>query len=311
MGGRLEAAVSAAVLVNVDERRVRLSNQDKVLFPETGFTKGDMVDYYRRIAPVMLPHLAGRPVTLKRFPDGTGEAGFFNKNAPPNTPSWLRTVTLAAPHSTKNRDRVRYLMLEETAALVWAANLAGIELHVPPWRVGPRGGVRGVDRLVFDLDPGAPAGLAECAKVAVWLRDALGDDGLTAYPGVSGGKGMHLYVPVRETPPAQAARYARRIASALEARHPDVVVTQMAKTRRPGHVFIDWSQNSGPKTTVAPYSLRAKPRPTVALPLRWEEIEKADAASLTFAPADVLRRIERGGDVAAAVLDGGPALPGD
>ena len=312
MGGRLEAAVTprdSATLVSIDERRVRLSNHDKVLFPEAGFTKGDMIDYYRRIAPVILPHLAGRPVTLKRFPDGTGEPGFFNKNAPPNTPSWLRTVTLAAPHSTKGRGEVRYLMIEETAALVWAANLAGVELHVPPWRVGPRGGMRGVDRLVFDLDPGAPAGLAQCVEVALLLRDALAEDGLTAYPGVSGGKGMHLYVPVRETPPEQAADYAHRVASALEKQHPDLAVTQMAKAERPGRVFLDWSQNSGPKTTVAPYSLRGKSRPTVALPLRWEEVEKADPSSLVFEAADALARVEERGDTAAAILREGPALP--
>jgi bifunctional non-homologous end joining protein LigD len=312
VGGWLEAAVTArdsATLVSVDERRVRLSNQDKVLFPEAGFTKGDMVDYYRRIAPVLLPHLASRPVTLNRFPDGTGEAGFFNKNAPSNTPSWLRTVELAAPHSTKGRDTVRYLMIEEEAALVWAANLAGIELHVPPWQVGPRGGMRGVDRLIFDLDPGTPAGLAQCVQVALLLREALDADGITAYPGVSGGKGMHLYAPIRETPPAQAAEYAHRIASALEKQHPDLALTQMSRAQRPGKVFIDWSQNSGPKTTVAPYSLRAKPRPTVALPLRWAEVEKADASSLVFEAADVLNRVEREGDVAAAILRGGPALP--
>ncbi|MBS2966734.1 non-homologous end-joining DNA ligase [Actinocrinis puniceicyclus] len=297
------------VQIDADERRVRLSNQDKVLFPRTGFTKGDLVDYYRRIAPVLLPHLAGRPVTLKRFPDGTGEAGFFSKNAPPNTPSWLRTVTLAAPHSTKGRDSVRYLMLEEPAALVWAANLAGVELHVPPWRVGPRGGMRGVDRLVFDLDPGPPAGLGECVRVALLLRDALAADGLSAYPGVSGGKGMHLYVPIREAEPARAARYARRVASALEEQHPDLAVTRMAKAERPGKVFIDWSQNSGPKTTVAPYSLRAEECPAVALALRWEEVERGDPAALVFEPAAVLRRIERDGDAAAAVLSGGPALP--
>ncbi len=314
MGGRLETAVTgrdSGTLVSIDEHRVRLTNQDKVLFPEAGFTKGDMVDYYRRIAPVLLPHLAGRPVTLKRFPDGTSESGFFNKNAPPSTPSWLRTVTLAAPHSTKDRDKVRYLMIEGTAALAWAANLAGIELHVPPWRVGPRGGARGVDRLIFDLDPGAPAGLAECVQVALLLREALDADGITAYPGVSGGKGMHLYAPIRETPPAQAARYAHRIATALEEQHPDLAVTQMAKAQRPGKVFIDWSQNSGPKTTVAPYSLRARPRPTVATPLRWEEVEKGDPGSLVFEAADVLARVERDGDVAAAILRGGPALPSD
>jgi bifunctional non-homologous end joining protein LigD len=301
MGGRLEAAVT--------QRRVRLSNQDKVLFPQTGFTKGDLVDYYLRIAPVMLPHLAGRPVTLKRFPDGTGEDGFFNKNAPSNTPSWLRTVTLPAPHSTKHRDTVRYLMLEEPDALAWAANLAGIELHVPPWRVGPRGGIRGVDRLIFDLDPGAPAGLAECVEVALLLRAALAEDGLTAYPGTSGGKGMHLYVPVTDPEPAKAAEYAHRVAAAIEEQHPKLAVTRMARAERPGKVFIDWSQNSGPKTTAAPYSLRAKDRPTVAMPLRWDEVQSAEPEALAFEPADVLKRIERDGDAAAPVLRGGPELP--
>jgi bifunctional non-homologous end joining protein LigD len=305
------ARASGGTLVRIDDRQVRLSNRDKVLFPETGFTKGDMIEYYRQIAPTMLPHLRGRPVTLKRFPDGTGEPGFFNKNAPPNTPSWLRTVTLASPHSTKGRATVRYLMIEETAALVWAANLAGIELHVPPWRVGPRGGTRGADRLIFDLDPAEPAGLAECARVALLLRDALAADGLTTYPGVSGGKGMHLYAPISETAPAQASRYARRIASEAEESNPDLVLTRMAKAERTGKVFLDWSQNSGPKTTVCPYSLRGKPRPTVALPVTWDEVERgvADAAMLAFTARDVPGRIAEYGDLAAPILQGGPAVP--
>jgi bifunctional non-homologous end joining protein LigD len=295
--------------VHIDERQVRLSNLDKVLYPESGFTKGEMIDYYLRIAPVLLPHLQGRPVTLKRYPDGTGEPGFFAKNAPPNTPSWLRTVTLASPHSTKGRDSVRYVMLEEPAALVWAANLAAVELHVPPWRVGPRGGTRGSDRLVFDLDPGAPAGLAECAEVALLLREALAADGLTAYPGLSGSKGMHVYAPIRETAPAQASGYACGVAAALEKQRPELAVTQMAKAQRPGKVFIDWSQNSGPKTTVAPYSLRARTKPTVALPLTWDEVERGDAVRRTYLAGDVLERVAERGDVAEPVLRGGPALP--
>lgn len=301
---------SSSALVRVDGRQLRLSNLEKVLYPETGFTKGEIIEYYHRIAPVLLPHLAGRPVSLKRFPHGTGEPGFFEKNAPSNTPSWLRTVTLDSPHSTKQRETVRYVLLEEPAALVWTANLAAIELHVPPWRVDPRGTRRGVDRIVFDLDPGAPAGLAECARIARLLADALGDDGLTVYPGLSGGKGMHLYTPIRETPPKQAADYAHRIAIALEKRHPELVVSQMAKALRPGKVLIDWSQNSGPKTTVAPYSLRARPTPSVALPLTWEELNGVPERGHGFEPAEVLGLIAERGDVAEPILHGGPALPG-
>ena len=234
-------ARSSSTLVRVDGRQLRLSNLDKVLYPESGFTKGEIIEYYHHVAPAMLPHLEGRPVSLKRFPNGTGVPGFFEKNAPSGTPSWVRTVTLDSPHSTKQRETVRYVMLEEPAALVWTANLAAIELHVPPWRVGPGDVRRGVDRLIFDLDPGAPAGLAECAQVAMLLSDALADDGLTAYPGVSGGKGMHLYTPVRETPPKEAADYAHRMAIALEQQHPDLVVSQMAKTLRPGKVLIDFT----------------------------------------------------------------------
>lgn len=300
---------SSSTLVRVEGRQLRLSNLDKVLYPEAGFTKGEIIEYYHRIAPVMLPHLEGRPVSLKRFPNGTAEPGFFEKNAPSGTPSWIRTVTLDSPHSTKQRETVRYVVLEEPAALVWTANLAAIELHVPPWRVGPRGARRGADRIVFDLDPGAPAGLAECVKVAALLAEALAEDGLTAYPGVSGGKGMHLYVPLRETPQKQAADYAHRIAIALEKREPELVVSQMAKTLRPGKVLIDWSQNSGPKTTVAPYSLRARNRPTVALPLTWDEIEDVAARGGGFEPDEVLDRIAERGDVAEPILRGGPALP--
>ncbi|MGH6656381.1 MAG: non-homologous end-joining DNA ligase [Actinocrinis sp.] len=300
---------TSGTLVQVGDRRLRLSNLDKVLFPEAGFTKGAMIEYYLRVAAVMLPHLAGRPVTLKRFPDGTGASGFFNKNAPSHTPDWIRTVTLASPHSGKDRGEVRYLLLDEPAALVWTANLAGVELHVPPWRVGPGGAMHGSDRLVFDLDPGAPAGRSDCARVALLLRDLLAEDGLTAYPGVSGGKGMHLYTPIAETPPPLAATYARRVAAKLEEQHPELVLIQMTKAQRGGRVFIDWSQNSGPKTTVAPYSLRAKESPTVALPLSWDEIDPDDADSLVFAPDDALDLLDERGDTAAPILREGPPLP--
>jgi bifunctional non-homologous end joining protein LigD len=299
-----------ATLVDIGERRVRLSNLDKVLYPGTGFTKGDLIDYYQRIAPVLLPHLQGRPVTLKRFPDGTGEPGFFAKNAPPNTPSWLRTVALASPHSTKGRAEVHYVMLEEPAALAWAANLAAIELHVPPWRLGPRGGQHGSDRLVFDLDPGDPAGLAECAEVAALLRDALAADGLATYPVLSGSKGVHVYAPIRETDPEQASRYARAVAERVEQQRPRLALTRMTKAQRAGRVFIDWSQNSGPKTTVAPYSLRAKAKPYAALPLTWDELTGGARRLRARQAAEALERVAELGDVAAPVLAGGPALPG-
>ncbi len=299
----------SGTLVQVGERRLRLSNLDKVLFPQTGFTKGAMIEYYLRAAEAMLPHLADRPVTLKRFPDGSAASGFFNKNAPSHTPDWIRTVTIASPHSSKDRGEVRYLLLDEPAALVWTANLAGIEVHVPPWRVGPTGGLHGNDRLVFDLDPGPPAGRTHCARVALLLRDLLAADGLTAYPGVSGGKGLHIYAPIAQTPPQRAAAYARDLAAKLEKQHPDLVLIQMTRSRRPGKVFIDWSQNSGPKTTVAPYSLRAREQPSVALPLSWDEIDPDDADSLVFGPHDALNLLDERGDTAAAILRGGPPLP--
>jgi bifunctional non-homologous end joining protein LigD len=297
--------------MRVGEHELRVSHPNKVLFPEARFTKADVIAYYQTVAPVILPHLRGRPVTLKRFPDGTGEPGFFSKNAPPGTPPWLRTVTVDSPHSSKGRATVRYLMIEQTAALVWAANLAGIELHVPPWRVGPAGGSPGTDRLIFDLDPGPPAGLAECAEVALLLREALAADGLAVYPGVSGGNGMHLYAPISETEPMQAMQYAYRIASEAQTSHPDRVLTRMARAERIGKVFLDWSQNSGQKTTLCPYSLRGSPRPAVALPLTWAEVEQgADGASaLAFTAHDVPGRIAEHGDLAAPALRGGPVLP--
>lgn len=290
--------------VEVEGTRLSLSNLHKVLYPATGYTKGEVIDYYAKVAPVILPHLAGRPATRKRYPDGVEGGAFFEKNAPKHTPEWVRTVRLPSPGSTKNRDEIDYIVVEDLPTLVWLANLAALELHVPQWTVGPRGAVRGADLLVLDLDPGQPATIVECSRVACLLREQLEIDGLNAYAKTSGSKGMQLYVPVRPVPWERTHAYARRLAERLEAAHPGLVVSRMTKSLRPGKVLIDWSQNSGTKTTVAPYSLRARPMQTVSTPVTWEEVEGcADPADLRFLAAEVLERIDRLGDLLAPLLD--------
>jgi bifunctional non-homologous end joining protein LigD len=298
--------VSNELQVQVDGRVLRLSNVDKPLYPE-GFTKGEVIDYYSRIAPVMLPHLAGRPATLKRYPNGVDGKFFFEKNAPSHRPDWTRTVRLPSPGSTKNRDEIDYLVIDDLPTLVWVANLAALELHTPQWRVGPRGGVRGVDQLVFDLDPGPPATIAECCEVATLLRAALDDDGLSAYPKTSGSKGMQLCVPITETPAGRTSDYARVLAERLAEEHGDLVVAQMSRSLRPGKVFVDWSQNNPAKTTICVYSLRARERPTVSTPLTWAEVERG--GSISFTASEVLDRVERDGDLLAGALKARRGLP--
>jgi bifunctional non-homologous end joining protein LigD len=296
--------------VEVDGRRLSLSNLTKVLYPETGFTKGEVIDYYARIAPVLLPHLAGRAVTRKRYPNGVEGQAFFEKNAPSHTPEWIRTVNLPTPGSTKDRETIDFVMVEELPTLVWLANLAALELHVPQWTVGPRGAVRDADLLVLDLDPGPPATIVECCEVACWLRAALADDGLEAWAKTSGSKGMQLYVPVSPVPWERTHDYAKRLAQRLEAEHPERVVHRMTKALRPGKVLIDWSQNNGGKTTVAPYSLRARPLHTVSTPVSWEEIEGCRAPEdLRFLAPEVLDRVEESGDLLAPLLTTRQRLP--
>jgi bifunctional non-homologous end joining protein LigD len=300
----------ARVTVEVDGRRLSLSNLGKVLYPATGFTKGEVIDYYSRIAPVMLPHLAARPATRTRWPDGVAGPSFFEKNAPSHTPEWVRTVTLPTPGSTKDRDEIRYVVVDGLATLVWLANLAALELHVPQWTVGPRGAVRDADRLVLDLDPGEPATLTECAQVALLLADELTADGLDVFAKTSGSKGMQLYVGLKPVPATRTHDYARALAQRLEAAHPTLVVHRMEKALRKGKVLIDWSQNVAAKTTVAPYSLRARERPTVSTPVTWDEV--ADAAAgrpLAFTAADVLARVEADGDLFAELLTSRCRLP--
>lgn len=294
--------------VQIDGRDLELSNLDKVLYPRAGFTKGEVVDYYTRVAPVLLPHLADRALTRIRYPNGVDAAFFFEKNAPAGTPDWVRLERLAVPGSSMARETVDFVVVDGLPALVWLANLAALELHTPQWRIGAR-----PDLMVLDLDPGAPAGLPECAAVAVLLRDRLADDGVAAYPKTSGRKGMQLCCPISGGQDAEAvAGYARRIAQELETLLPAAVTARMRRDLRPGRVFIDWSQNNAAKTTVTPYSLRAQPEPTVSAPLRWQEVESVatgERPARQFGPAEVLRRVEAHGDLLADLLTPGPELP--
>ncbi|WP_049574582.1 non-homologous end-joining DNA ligase [Nonomuraea sp. SBT364] len=287
------------VPVKVDGRELTLSNLDKVLYPEEGFAKAEVIDYYSRVAPVLLPHLAGRPLTVKRYPNGVDGPSFFEKNAPDHTPGWVRRVRLPVPGSTKDRESIDFAVVDDLPTLVYYANLAALELHVPQWRVSDEGEALPPDTLVFDLDPGPPATIVECCRVALMLRELLAADGLTARPKTSGSKGMQLYAAwdCREEPSA----YAKRLAQALAKEHPDEVVSVMTRKLRPGKVFIDWSQNNPAKTTVAPYSLRARARPTVSTPLLWKEVEGCEHADeLVFTTADVLARVEEHGDLFGA-----------
>ncbi|MGN9784847.1 non-homologous end-joining DNA ligase [Nonomuraea sp. ZG12] len=286
----------AKVPVKVDGRELTLSNLDKVLYPEVGFAKAEVIDYYSRIAPVLLPHLDGRPLTVKRYPNGVEGASFFEKNAPEHTPEWVRRVRLPVPGSTKNRETIDFAVVEDLPTLVYYANLAALELHVPQWRVSAEGEALPPDTLVFDLDPGPPATIVECCEVALMLRAVLADDGLTARPKTSGSKGMQLYADWDGRDEASA--YAKRLAQMLAKEHPEQVLSVMTRKLRLGKVFIDWSQNNPAKTTVAPYSLRARAHPTVSTPLLWKEVEACEnPEDLVFTTSDVLARVDEHGDL--------------
>jgi bifunctional non-homologous end joining protein LigD len=295
-------------VVRLEGRDLELSNLDKVLFPAAGFTKGEVIDYYTRIAPVLLPHLRDRPVTRIRFPNGVDGVHFFEKNKPAGTPDWVRLETLPAPGSTKSRETIDYVVVDELPTLVWLANLAAIELHTPQWRIGAE-----PDMLVVDLDPGAPAGLRECGAVAVLMRDRLAEDGITAYPKTSGKKGMQLCCPISGTQDAVVVSgYAKRVAEELARLVPGSITAKMAKQLRPGKIFIDWSQNNAAKTTVTPYSLRAGAAPTASTPLTWEETEAmatGDAEARQFTAAEALERAEELGDLLDGLRNPGSAVP--
>ena len=294
--------------VQIEGRDLELSNLDKLMYPKAGFTKGEVIDYYTTLAPVLLPHLRDRALTRIRYPNGVEGAHFFEKNAPGGTPDWVRLETLPAPGSTKSRETIDFVVVDELAALVWVANLAALELHTPQWRIG-----EDPDLLVVDLDPGAPAGLKECCAVAVLMRDRLAPDGVSAYPKTSGKKGMQLCCPISGTQDSEAvSAYAKKVAEELSAQVPRSITAKMAKAVRPGKVFIDWSQNNAAKTTVAPYSLRAQETPTASTPLTWAEVEAIATGAepaRQYPAGEVLQRVEEHGDLLADLLTPGPALP--
>ncbi|SDM33543.1 DNA ligase D [Allokutzneria albata] len=299
------------VTVRVGTRHLALSNLDKVLYPVDGLTKAEVIEYYTRIAPVLLPHLSGRPITMIRFPNGVGGQQFFAKNVPKGAPSWLSTVRL--PHRSsraEGKDTIDYPLIEDLPALVWAANLAALELHVPQWTVGP-GPVRlPPDRLVFDLDPGEGTSIVECARVAERLHSILTAHGLTPVAKTSGSKGLQVYAGITTTDPAEPSAYAKALAQQLARETPDLVVAKMAKAVRPGKVFIDWSQNNPAKTTVAPYSLRGRDHPTVSTPITWAEVRGCRRVrDLVFTAVDVIDRVEDIGDLFAALADTRASLP--
>jgi bifunctional non-homologous end joining protein LigD len=294
------------VYVDVEGRTLKISNLGKVVYPRTGTTKGEVLNYYAQIAPVMLPHLKDRAVTRIRWPHGVEDMSFFEKNIPGGTPSWVHTVTVPTTGSrtaSKEDGTLTFPIVDDLATLTWLVNLAALELHVHQWTVGRNGQPRNADRLVIDLDPGEPAGLHECCGVALLVSDALEERGLTAKPVTSGSKGLHLYADLpRRLPPQESTALSKEVAEALEKEHPQLVTATMTKSRRSGKVFLDWSQNSGSKTTISPYSLRGKEKPYVATPLGWDEVEAGaedpDAVEqLRF--DEVLERVEEYGDLFA------------
>ncbi|WP_300404881.1 non-homologous end-joining DNA ligase [uncultured Nocardioides sp.] len=265
------------VHVDVEGRTLRLSNLDKVLYPRTGTTKGEVLHYYAQVAPTLLPHLADRAVTRIRWPHGVAEGSFFEKNVPQGTPSWVRTVSVPTTGSrgeSRHGDRLVFPVVGDLATLTWLVNLAALELHVHQWRVGRNGRPRNADRIVIDLDPGEPATLHECCQVALMVREKLAERDLDARPVTSGSKGLHLYAELpRRLPGEESTALAREVAEELQAEHPRLVTATMTKARRSGKVFLDWSQNASSKTTITPYSLRGRDKPFVATPVSWAEVE--------------------------------------
>lgn len=295
-------------LVEIAGRELKLSNLDKVFYPATGFTKGEMIDYYVRVAPGLLPHLADRPVTLKRYPGGAVANFFYQKECPAHRPAWLPTAPVWSEGN--NRD-VNHCLLQNLPALVWAANLAALELHTS-LSLARDPAIPTV--LVFDLDPGPGATVLQCAQVGLWLRDLFAHYGLESYPKTSGSKGLQIYLPLNGVAGYdQTKAFAHAVAQLLEKQHPAQVVSKMRKDLRAGKIFVDWSQNDEHKTTVCVYSLRAKQRPFVSTPVTWDEVEaawqKRAPDRLAFEAPQVLQRLETFGDLFAPVLKVRQKLP--
>jgi len=300
--------VSNPTVVEVGGEKLSLTNLDKVLYPSTGFTKGEVIDYYVRIAPVLLPHLKGRPLTMKRYPGGVDQEYFYEKNAPKHRPDWVETVPIWSEGNNRN---VNYILVNELPTLVWIANLASLELH-PSLSLGKD--INCPTMIVFDLDPGEPANIVQCAQVGIWLRDIFEHFGLQSFAKTSGSKGLQIYVPLH-TPTSydETKPFANALARLLENEHRDLVVSDMKKALRVGKVLVDWSQNDEHKTTIGVYSLRARERPTVSTPVTWEEVErtfkKKDPSLIVFDARHVLERVEKMGDLFEPVLKLKQRLP--
>jgi bifunctional non-homologous end joining protein LigD len=299
-----------SVTTSIDGRQLKLTRLDKVLFPERGFTKGELIDYYARVAPVMLPHVRDRPLTMKRYPDGVDKQSFFEKNRPSHAPDWVHHAVVP---STGSGDSVDYSVVCDLPTLLWAANLATIEFHVPLWHVGRRRRLPAPpDHMVFDLDPGDGATIVECCRVAALIAEELADQGLAAWPKTSGSKGLQVYTPAPGSRPTWESIRTRAhdLALRLEKAEPSRVVSNMRRGLREGKVLIDWSQNHPAKTTVAVYSVRARPLPTVSTPVTWDEVrdclEAGDPDRLRFTTDDVLVRVDEFGDLFADLVDAAP-----
>jgi bifunctional non-homologous end joining protein LigD len=294
--------------VDIEGRHLKLSNLEKVLYPAAGFTKKDVIDYYARIAPAIIPHLAGRALTRKRYPDGVDGEPFFEKNAPMHKPEWVKTAPI---WSGRNRRTVNYVVADDLATLVWLANLAALELH-PSLALAKD--ISCPTEMVFDLDPGPPANIVQCCQVALWLREIFEHFGLQSFPKTSGSKGLQIYVPLNTPTTYDATKmFSHALAQLMEHDHRDLVLSEMSKQARTGKVFVDWSQNDEHKTTVAVYSLRAREHPTVSTPVTWEEVERAlkkkDAGLLVFEAPKVVARFEKMGDLFEPVLELKQRLP--
>ncbi|MFF3960790.1 non-homologous end-joining DNA ligase [Streptomyces griseorubiginosus] len=284
-------------ITEVEGRRLALSNLEKVLYPATGFTKGELLHYYATTADVLLPHLRGRAVSFLRYPDGPEGQVFFSKNVPPGTPDWVTTAEVP-----RSEGPARMVLVQDLASLMWAANLV-TEFHTHQWLVDSP---EEADRLVLDLDPGAPATIVECCEVALWLRERLASDGIEAYPKTAGSKGLHLLAAVRGASSDQVSEYAKRLAVEAEGALPGLALHRMTRSLRPGKVFVDWSQNAARKTTAAPYTLRARERPWVSAPVTWGEVEGCGGPGmLAFEAEDVVARLQEYGDLLAPLVEGG------
>jgi bifunctional non-homologous end joining protein LigD len=299
--------MAASSQINVDGLSMEVSNLDKVFYPKTGFTKGQVIDYYIRISPVLLPHLKDRPITLKRYPDGVNGFFFYERKCPPHRPRWIKTARV----SKSEGGNIDYCVINELPALVWAANLADLELHTFLHKAPA---INKPTVLAFDLDPGLPADLVTCCKVGLWLKDSLEKLGMKSFPKTSGSKGLQIFVPLNTAVTYEETKeFAHALATRMEQMRPELVVSKMQKALRKGKVFVDWSQNDDHKTTVNVYSLRAREHPTVSTPVTWDEVEMVSKTKntkrLIFESNDVLKRVSKHGDIFQPVLKLKQKLP--